>query len=386
MKNQPTLAARGRHGPLTILLASLVLVFALPLDEARAQTEPFNFAGDFRVRFEGTTKQEPSAQPGRRDPRYREVVRFRFGMNKKVNGLFNFGARLATGSPDDPNTTDITLGDFVNDLTISLDRVFMELKYKNLFFTGGKFANPFRTTELVWDGDVNPQGVGASYTFSGSPNIIPKLTGVYFIIDEQTVNDDSYMLGGQLEVALRPRPNLHLTLVGGYYDYSIKSLINANAGDIQSNYLTSNGKGYLSDFDLINAIAIVEYRGFGERFPIRLIGDYVKNRGAAVEEDAGFGADIYVGKAAKRKDWRLQYGYSRLETDAALAAFTHDNTNFSSNYEQHTLAFDYVVVENTVLTATLYHFRRDQFIPTAGPDGNENEFYTRLRLNVLVNF
>ncbi len=386
MKNKPSLAARCSRGPLTILLASLVLVFAPTLDEARAQTEPLNFAGDFRVRFEGTTKQEPSAQPGSRDPRYREVVRFRFGMNKKVNGLFNFGARLATGSPDDPNTTDITLGDFVNDLTISLDRVFMELKYQNLFLTGGKFANPFRTTELVWDGDVNPQGVGVSYTFSGSPSFIPKLTGVYFIIDEQTVNDDSYMLGGQMEVALRPGPNLNLTLAGGYYDYSIKSLINANAGDIQSNYLTANGKGYLSDFDLINAIAILEYRGFGERFPIRLIGDYVKNRGAAVEEDAGFGADIYVGKAVKKRDWRLQYGYSRLETDAALAAFTHDNTTFSSNYEQHTLALDYVVVENTVLTATLYHFRRDQFIPTAGPDGNENEFYTRLRLNVLVNF
>ncbi|MGH7496141.1 MAG: putative porin, partial [bacterium] len=157
----------GRH-PLNILLATLALFAVPPLDEAQAQTNPLNFAGDFRVRHERTTRQEPGATPDIRDPRNREVVRFRFGITRKVNGLFNFGARLATGSPDDPNTTDITLGDFVNDLAISLDRAYLELVYKNLFLTGGKFANPFRTTELVWDGDVNLQGFGGSYTFSGA--------------------------------------------------------------------------------------------------------------------------------------------------------------------------------------------------------------------------
>ena len=188
-------------------LCSLLLAI-LPLFVAespvQAQTDPLNFSGDFRLRHERTTKQEPGARPDIRDPRNREVVRFRFGMSKKINGLFNFGARLATGSPDDPNTTDITLGDFVNDLTISLDRVYMELTYKNLFLTGGKFANPFRATELVWDGDVNLQGFGASYTFSGARKITPKLTGVYYIVDEQTTNPDSYMWGGQMQFVMNP--------------------------------------------------------------------------------------------------------------------------------------------------------------------------------------
>jgi len=184
----------------SLLLTAVGYFAPLSGDTVQAQTDPLNFAGDFRLRLERTTRQEVhnQNQPGVRDPRTREVVRFRFGMNKKINGMFNFGARLATGSPDDPNTTDITLGDFVNDLTISLDRVYLEFAYKNLFLTGGKFGNPFLTTEMVWDGDVNPQGVGASYTFAGLGKMTPKLTGVHYVIDEQTNLPDSYMLGGQM--------------------------------------------------------------------------------------------------------------------------------------------------------------------------------------------
>jgi hypothetical protein len=364
-------------------MATLALLVALSVDEAQAQTNPLNFGGDFRVRHERTTKQEPGATPDIRDPRNREVVRFRFGINRKINGLFNFGARLATGSPDDPNTTDITLGDFVNDLTISLDRAYMELNYKNLFLTGGKFANPFRTTELLWDGDVNLQGFGGSYTFSGSKTITPKLTGVYYIIDEQTTNPDSYMLGGQLQFSINASSNLGLTLAGAYYDYTVKSLANAKSDDIGGNFLTADGKAYLSDFDFIDAIATIDYRGFSERYPLRFVGDFVKNRDAALGEDEAYSADLYVGKVAKKRDWRFQYGYALAENDGVLAAFSHDNTTLASNYEQHTLGIDYVVVDNTILNLTFYRYRRHH-LKAANPI--DNDFFSRLRLNALVTF
>lgn len=373
-------------GPPAFLLVMLVLfVMVAP---AKAQ-DPLKFSGDFRVRHETTTKQEPGALPDIRDPRNREVVRFRFGMNKKINGLFNFGARLATGSPDDPNTTDITVGDFANDLTISLDRAYMELAYKNLFLTGGKFANPFRTTEMVWDGDVNPQGFGASYTLAGSPTVIPKLTGVYYVIDEQTNRDDSYMLGGQLQFAINASDNLSLTLAGAYYDYTIKSLVNANAGDIGSNYLNPAGDGYLSDFDLIDAIAALDYRGFGEQWPLRVVGNFVKNRGAVDagqgEQDAGLNVELYLGKTTKIHDWRMQYAFTKTEADAVLAAFSHDNTTLTTNYIQHTLGVDYVAHENMILNVTLYRYRRNE-LEAVETTGFENDSFMRVRLNALVNF
>ena len=367
----------GSRPILSSLLTAMALVGAVAL--AQAQSNPLNFSGDFRVRYERTSKQEPGGQPDIRDPRNREVVRFRFGLNKKINGLFNFGARIATGSPDDPNTTDITIGDFVNDLSISLDRAYVEFTYHDLFLTGGKFGNPFLTTEMVWDGDVNLQGIGASYTFSSSKQITPKFSGVYYIVDEQTNNPDSYMWGGQVQLSAKPDANWGLTLAGAYYDYNIQSLTNAGAGDVLSNNIF--GGAYLSDFDLLDIIAMVDYRGLSPRYPVRLVADFVKNRGAEVDEDAGFGLDLYVGQSSKKSDLRFQYGYTKTETDAVLAAFSHDNTTLATNYEQHTLGVDYVVVDDTILNLTLYLYRQNQVAP-----GIENDFFTRIRLNALVKF
>ena len=80
---------------------------------------------------------------------------------------------MTTGNQDDPNSSDITLGDFLDDLTISLDRAYLGVRLGDLFLSGGKFANPFLRTDLVWDGDVNPQGAGARYTYSGSQSVTP---------------------------------------------------------------------------------------------------------------------------------------------------------------------------------------------------------------------
>lgn len=362
----------------------VLFVVTFPVEAQTEASDTLNFSGDFRLRFERTSKQEPGSQPDIKDPRYREVVRFRMGINRKINGLFKFGTRFATGSADDPNTADITLGDFVNDLTISLDKVYLEFLYKDLLLTGGKFGNPFLTTDLVWDGDVNPQGAAGSYTLRRSKLFVPKFTGIYYVVDEQTSNPDSYMWGGQMQLSIRPVSTWSITLAAGYYDYFIKSLTNANAGDTRSNntaFDPDSNLVYLSDFNLVNIIAILEYPGLSDRFPFKIVGDFVKNNGAKVSEDQGFAVDLFLGKAKVTKDMRFQYGYAKLETDAVLAAFSHDNTTIATNYEQHTIGINYVVVENTILNLTFYHYRANKVLT-----GVENDFFSRLRLNAIVTF
>jgi hypothetical protein len=368
------------------LLAGLAIVVAASpfVSEAQAQKEVFNgldFSGDFRLRYENTNNQQSADI---RDSRSREVVRFRAGLSRKINGLFKFGARLATGSSDDPNTADVTLGNFVNDLEISLDRVFLELRYQNLFLTGGKFANPFLRTDLVWDGDVNPQGLAGSYTFSGSPQFTSKISGMYGIVDEHSSSQtpDSEMWGGQIRFDAHPTSDWSLTLAGGYYDYNITSLSNADAGDTRSNFLDTAGTGYMSDFDLFDAIASIEYRGFSKQYPVRFVGDFVKNLDAANDKDSGFMFDVFVGKASKKKDLRFRYGYSETKTDAVLAAFSNDNTTIATNYKQHTVTIDYVAVENTTLNLTWYLHRKNQLLST----GDSSDYVSRVRLNAVVKF
>lgn len=384
--NFQTVGANWRRRFTGILLTTLTLFVAA--SSVQGQVTGLKVSGDFRLRFESTSKQQPTDTPGVLDPRYREVVRFRASATSQINDMVTFGARLATGSADDPNTADVTLGDFVNDLGVSLDEVFLNFKYQGLAISGGKISNPFLKTDLVWDGDVNPQGVAASYTVPGNGKISPKFVGMYSVIDEQTVNPDSYMWGGQVQLGIHSNSDWGLTLAGGFYDYTIKSLANADAGDTRSNFLTtvttstqSAVDAYLSDFNLFDAIAIVEYRGLGERTPIRFIGDFVKNTGANVDEDKGFMLDLFVGQVSSKKDLRFRYGYSKLETDGVLAAFSNDNTTIPSNYQQHTVTAEYVVLDNTTLDLTWYYFRRNKVAAD-----EENDFISRLRLNAIVKF
>lgn len=341
-------------------------------------------SGDFRLRYEHTENQQviDPPPPNVDDARDRMVLRFRAGMTIPINEFFTVGARVATGAPDDPNTADVTLGDFVDDLNISLDRAYVEFNYQNLMLTGGKFPNPLTSRrDLVWDGDVNPQGLAGRYTFTNLGVVQPRVNLIYSIVDEQALAGDSYMYGGQAEVGIRPSDDWTFTAAASYLDYTIKSLNHADGGDIRSNYLNADSTNYLSDFDMLDLIGIVEYRGLSERFPVRFVADFVKNHGAAVPEDQGFVADLYVGRVGAPRDVRFQYGYSQAQTDAVLAAFSHDNTTLPTDYILHTVTLDYTLLQNTTLSATWYHFRRkDQQV------GTNNTFADRIRLNIVIQF
>jgi hypothetical protein len=62
-----------------------------------------------------------------------------------------------------------------------------------------------------------------------------------------------------------------------------------------------------------------------------------------------------------------------------LAAFSHDNTTFATNYRQHTGTIDYLLLQDFLLNATLYVFRRLETL-------ENNPWITRLRLNAMVRF
>jgi hypothetical protein len=367
----------------TSFLLFFVHISASQLPAQESLPANVNLFGDFRLRFEQTSNRDDPVVPlpDHQDARKREVIRLRAGAMVTVNDLFTVGARLATGSSDDPNTTDVTLGNFVNDLEISLDRLYVEFESKGLLLTGGKFPNPFfRRTDMVWDGDVNPQGLAAKYTYSGHDRVTPSVTGVYAIIDEQTFAPDSYMWGGQVAVSASPMPDFELTLAGGYYDYAIKNLRNADAGDTRSNRLTADSTAYLSDFDLLDATAGLTYQGLGERYGFRLEGEVVKNLGAAGDDGTGFSIDLHVGRASQASDTRFRYGYALMERDAVLAAFSNDNTTLATNYRQHTVAFDWVAAPKTTINATWYLYRRNALETATDTD----QWVSRIRLNLSL--
>lgn len=329
------------------------------------------FNGDFRVRYEYTTRGNgaPSLD--------REVVRFRLGMSYPLRPDLVVRARLATGDPDDPNSTDVTLGSFVNDFAFSLDLASVELNRPRWGLAAGKFLNPLLSTELVWDGDVNPQGVSGRLTVGKPGNVTGTLTALYFVLNQQVADSGSDMAGGQFALKAKAGAQWQLTAAAGYYDYRIRSLQNTNAGDIRGNRLAPGNTAYLSDFNLLNLVFTADYTGFGERFPLRIVGDYVHNSGAN-DLNTGWEADVYVGRMTRPSETRWRYGYAVAQTDAILAAFGQDNTTLGTNYEIHTLSVDGMPITGVVLTGTLYAYRPHE--------AAVRQYQARLRLNAMVMF
>ncbi len=354
-----------------LVAAGLCVAQAGQAQTSRQNPPALRFGGDFRVRYEYTTRGNGALNFDR------EVVRLRAGITYPLRDYLVVRGRLATGDADDPNSTDITLGSFVNDLAFSLDIASVELNRPRWGLVAGKFTSPLLSTELVWDSDVNPQGLSGRVTLGKTGGVTGTLTALYFVVNQQTADSGSDMAGGQFALRARAGARWQVTAAAGYYDYRIRSLQNTNSGDIRGNRLAPGNTAYLSDFDLLNALVTLDYTGFGERFPLRIVGDYVHNSGAN-DLNTGWEADVYVGRATRPGETRWRYGYAMAATDAILAAFGQDNTTLGTNYEIHTLAVDGVPITGLLLTGTLYAYHPHE--------AAVRQYQTRLRLNAMVTF
>lgn len=332
-----------------------------------------DLSGDLRVR------QEWNFGAGR--DRSRSVLRARLRASYAMSERVSVGAQLVTGDPDDPNTADVTLGNFLDDLPVSLDQAWIRYRRGAVTAWAGKMPLPFRRTDMVWDGDVSPQGVAiaASLPVAGATL---DARGLWFVIDESAVARDSEMLGGQAAVIAPLGSDFSLDLAGSYYQYRLGSLAGADAGDFRGN-LISGGR-YLSDFRLAEGIGTLRYTGIGPRWPVSLAADYVRNLGAAVDGDTGFTAELAAGRATQSGDLRLAYSYSRVEVDAVLAAFSHDNLDLSTNYLLHSLTLGFVPADGLLIEGNFYHYRPLDPAFAAGPGALI--WRDRVRLNLMVQF
>ena len=368
---RPSSAAAQAHGP------SLNEAGASRIDST--EKDPLSrlaVRGDSRFRFEN------NARWGDGRVRSRLVFRVRLGATYSINEYVSGGLRLATGDPDDPNSTDVTISDFTDDFAVSLDRAFLRYDAEAVSVTGGKFENPFLSTDLVWDGDVNPQGAGGTVTGPRIAGVRPTLVGLFHLIDEDPEGPNSVMGGGQF--VLRSPRDGPFQATGGvtYYDYEINSLETAGPGDVRSNRLNPEETAFRSDFNLVDLLARVTYEGGGPQWPVQATLNYVHNAGAVDDEDDGFRAAVRAGRNTEHGDVQLRYGYSRVETDAVLAAFSNDNITLPTNYRQHAVTVDYVMLPATVLNLTWYLYR----LLRTDANGIDEGPRSRLRLNLSVSF
>ena len=334
-------------------------------------------SGDLRVRAQHDTSD--SDRPNRSSAQ----LRARLGASWRVNDLVSIGAHLVTGDGDDPNSVDVQLSNWDDDLAVSLDQAWLQLNFGDLKLFGGKMPQPFARTELVWDGDVNPQGIAATWRHARADGSAWRANGLFFLVDERVAGADSTMLGVQLGHDTRAFGDWKFDASLALYDYSLKSIAGADSGDWRTNLLNPDGT-YLSDFRLVDAIVGATWSGLGERWPLRLVGDVVRNTGARTDGDRGHGLDLVLGRASQVGDWRISVGHATAGVDAVLAAFSQDNIGIATNYRLHSLGVDYVPWPNTTLSAILYRYRPDAAAYAGSND--PHDWLNRARVSLMVGF
>jgi len=334
-------------------------------------------SGDLRVRA-----QLENSNSAARD-RSSGQVRGRLAAAFAVNDHVSIGARLATGNPDDPRSTDVQLSNWDDDLEVSLDQAYLKLAFGQLDVHAGKIPQPFTRTELVWDGDVNPQGLSANWKHALAGGGALRANGLFFVIDEQATAADSTMTGVQLGYDTPAFGNWRMDASLAQYRYAIGSTVGATATEWRTNLLRPDGS-YVSDFHLNDVIVGATYSGWGDRWPLRTVADYVKNRAARTDADTGYGLDVVLGRAQQPGDWRVSYGHAMAEVDAVLTAFAQDNIGFGSNYRMHAFGVDYVPWPKTTLSAVWYRYRPLSAQYANG--GDATDWLNRFRVALMVSF
>ena len=156
--------------------------------------ENIKLKGDFRYRHEMIDKEG-------KDSRSRHRMRARFGVLANVNQTTKVGLQLATGS-DDPVSTNQTLDNGYSTKNLMLNLAYLEIKpqaIEGLSIRGGKFKNPFfkpGKSELIWDGDMNPEGGVFAFKKDLQSISITVITAGFWI-EERSSDDDSWMAAGQ---------------------------------------------------------------------------------------------------------------------------------------------------------------------------------------------
>ncbi len=311
-------------------------------------------------------------------------LRARLGMLAKVNDQLEAGFRLTTGNTADPVSTNQTLGNTFNRNTLVLDRAYLRFDPEPEFtFWGGRIPNPWFGTDLVWDEDINFDGVAAQFKQDLTYRLKGFATVGWFPVQEvELSSSDKYMTGAQAGVDWTFHPNHELKVGLAYYDFhhitgqqSDSSLLDYKAPQfvqkgntmfhIRTDTLVSTGLFALApDFKELNLTASWDMYTF-DPVHVVLTGDFVKNVGFDRQEirqrtgldiepkTRGYHLKLAVGNPVmkKRGNWQFIAAYKYLERDAVLDAFTDSDFHLGgTDAKGWIMGGSYGLARNTWLT------------------------------------
>lgn len=267
--------------------------------------------GDFRFRYQDQDTDESGSKS-----RDRWRMRWRFGLETEVNEWWKTAFRLTSGSGD-PRSRNLTLTDTFETSNVQLDLAYAQFDpNKHWSLVAGKFKNPiWNTKDLLWDSDINPEGIGVQFLdYKINQFEVFGTTGFYVLEEFSSDTSDPWLGLIQAGTKVNLTDSLYLKLAGAFYSFQD---LKGNSFDYSSGTNSTDVNGNLMD-DL-DAVGIDAELGFKLSGPVPFVGifgQYVDSN--ASDNDLGYLAGIKFGhkKVKKFGQWQVKYNYRSLEQDA----------------------------------------------------------------------
>lgn len=318
-------------------------------EEAKEREVPkwldtMKFSGDARLRYEMEDKDPADRHRGR--------IRLRYGFETKPNENTEIGVRVATGSSDQKSTNQ-TLEDVFSSKNIWLDKAYIKYSFnKNISVVGGKFSNPFVNTDLVWDGDITPEGIALQTKFPVGVFI----NGGFFPLQEDGGwESDPYMTGIQVGYSGKIASRDFKIAVAYYMTEGLEGRTPtsvAGAGSTGGTHNTLAAGNYIAEYKPIDFV--LEFYPFEiQGIPVKLYADYVQNTESEFDEDTGYEIGFTVGKAKKKGTWEFDYNYRDIEKDC-VPEFLNDSdfNGGGTGSKGHKFGVKYAINDNSTAGIT----------------------------------
>jgi len=342
----------------------------------------------------GITNAGLDALKNTTEDRDRLRLRLRLGMKAKVTQGVSVGMRLATGNPNNPVSTNQTLGGYGGRYDISLDQMYLKFNsaIENYTLYLGRMPNPWLSTELVWDEDLNFDGIAFSYYFNRGDSLFdderqfdPFFTvGAFPLQEVKLSSKDKWLYGAQAGFNFT-ETNQNTFKVGfAYYYFDNITGVRNSPGSTLTNFtappFVQQGN---TMFDITNSTGVQDENLFAlaadyqelnlslvydmaNMAPVHIImtGDFVKNIGydkskvlantgvAQSKKTNGFDLGINVGwpTILQKGNWNVGLNYRHLDRDAVVDAFTDSDFHLGgTDGKGYKLSLRYGIEKNTWL-------------------------------------
>ncbi|PTY04173.1 hypothetical protein DB346_05145 [Verrucomicrobia bacterium LW23] len=309
--------------------------------ELGSHVKKLKLYGDARLRYQWNqqsiqtpTRAAGNPVPAALDydiPQSRARYRLRLGAEYKFADNFEGGFQLESATSNDSANQSFGSGYGKFGINVGL----LYLKYNPadwVTLTAGKMKNPFYTTDLIWDNDINPEGAAEIFTWNlNDCTTVDFVAGQFYYIDNnenQTAsvgNTDVWQFWEQVKVTWKPSKDLSIIVAPGVLTTTAGSTV-GSASAIQTSSPSYAQTVGADNLNLILFPGEVKFK-LGS-VPVKTYWDFALNTSGSSRAQKTFGitgnqnreltddiawlAGVKVGDNKKKCDWSLDANFRTI--------------------------------------------------------------------------